>query len=259
MSPTPLHVERLPTREALVVASGGHPVVRFDTGPGLLLPALGLSGTTAVAWAQTWSDGRRGVQFLGSRHEVTSLLASPSFPAWFAEQDPVHVTTTREVYAAVDEALPVHGGNTWDWMWTVTPPVSLPSETRVEPLREAEHQALVDFLHEHNPATHAAPFARPGQSWVIVRDVDGQIIGCGCSEPGNAEVPLLGGITVNPTHRGHGLGAAITAYLTREAIARTGASSLGVFEDNPRARNLYERLGYEVGLAARTRFVVRPS
>lgn len=231
--------------------------MRFDTGPGLLLPALGLSGTSAVAWAQTWPDGRRGVQFLGTRDEVAALLASPPFPEWLAHHDPVHVTAPREVYAAIDEALPVRGGNTWDWMWTVNPPAILSAEERVEPLREDDHQALVDFLHEHNPATHAAPFARPGQRWVIVRDNSGQVIGCGCSEAGNADVPLLGGITVNPTHRGQGLGAAITAYLTREAIAGTGASSLGVFEDNPRARSLYERLGYRVGLGARTRFVER--
>ena len=115
------HVERLPTREALVVASGGHPVVRFDTGPGLLVPALSLTGTSAVAWAQTWTDGRRGVQLLGNREEVAALLTAPQFPEWFAAHNPVHVTAPREIYPVVDDALPVRGGNTWDWMWTDTP------------------------------------------------------------------------------------------------------------------------------------------
>ncbi|EAP99344.1 hypothetical protein JNB_04210 [Janibacter sp. HTCC2649] len=257
MTPAPCDVERLATREALVVASGSQPVVRFDTGPGLLLPALGLTGTSAVAWAQTWNDGRRGVQLLGSRDEVATLLAAPPFPDWFAHHDPVHVTAPREIYHVVDEALPVRGGNTWDWMWTDTPPPALPAEPRVEQVRDDEHDALVDFLKAHNPDTHATPFARPQQRWVVVHDDSGGIIGCGCDEPGNAEVPLLGGITVDPAHRGGGLGAAITAYLTRAAIERTGASSLGVFEGNDHARTLYERLGYVVGLAARTRFVVR--
>lgn len=258
MNHPPTDVERLPSREALDVASGSHPVVRFDTGAGLLLPALGLTGTSAVAWAQTWPDGRRGAQFLGTRDDVATILASSVFPAWFAEHDPVHVTATREAYAAVDASLPVRGGNTWDWMWTTTPPPILRGEVRVEPVRDDEHDALIDFLQTHNASTHASPFARPGQQWVVVRDDSGQIIGCGCTEPGNADVPLLGGITVDSAQRGGGLGAAITAYLTREAIARTGASSLGVFEDNAHARTLYERLGYQLGLAARTRFVVRP-
>lgn len=257
MTATPTDVERLPTREALVVASGGHPVVRFDTGSGLLLPALGLTGTSAVAWAQTWTDGRRGVQFVGTQDEVTALLASPVFPEWFAGHDPVHVSAPREAYPGIDAALPVRGGNAWDWMWTATPPPTLPAEGRVEQLREDEHDALVEFLRDHNPDTHAIPFARPTQQWVVVRDDAEHIIGCGCTEPGNAEVPLLGGITVDPTHRGEGLGAGLTAYLTREAIERTGASSLGVFEDNAHARTLYQRLGYRVGFAARTRFVVR--
>ncbi|KGN32471.1 acetyltransferase [Knoellia sinensis KCTC 19936] len=249
-------VERLDSREALEVASAGDPVIRFDTGAGLLLPALVLTSTTAVAWAQTWPDGRRGVQFLGRVDELSDLLASPSFPEWFAGHAPAHVSAPRDAYSAVDAALPVRGGNTWDWMWTVTPPPATPAESRVQPIRVDEHDALVDFLRTHNPGTHAAPFARPGQEWVVIRDEAGRIIGCGCAEPGNAEVPLLGGITVDSAHQGQGLGGAITAYLTREAIARTGASSLGVFEDNPRARVLYERLGYRVGFAARTRFVV---
>lgn len=257
MTATPVDVERLPTREALVLASGGQPVVRFDTGDGLLLPALGLTGTSAVAWAQTWTDGRVGVQLLGSGNEVSALLTSSQFPDWFEQHHPVHVSAPREIYAVIDEALPVRGGNTWDWMWTVTPPPTLPAESRVAPLLVDEHDALIDFLARHNPETHATPFARPAQQWFVIHDGSAHIIGCGCSEPGNAEVPLLGGITVDPTQRGRGLGAALTAYLTREAIQRTGASSLGVFEDNAQARTLYERLGYVVGLAARTRFVTR--
>jgi len=250
-------VERLPSREALVVASAGHPVVSLDTGDGLLLPALHLRATSAVAWAQTWPDGLTGVQLLGTRDEVGALLAAPPFAAWFAGHSPAHVTAPREVYPAVDAALRVRGGNTWDWMWTRTAPPALLTESRVRAVRDDEHAALVDFLGAHNPTTHSAPFARPGQRWFVVRDDSGRVIGCGCSEPGNSEVPLLGGITVHPAHRGEGLGAGITAYLTRDAIARTGASSLGVFEDNAHARALYARLGYRVGLAARTRLVVR--
>lgn len=259
MNASPRDVERLSSREALVGASGGHPVIRLDTGPGLHLPALGLPGSTAVAWSQTWTDGRRGVQFLGGPDEVRAMLTSPTFGAWFEDQAPVHVTAPRLAYDPVDDVLPVSGGNTWDWMWTATAPTRLPAEGRVDDLRGDEHDALAVFLSAHNPDTHAVPFARETQQWVVVRDDSGRIIACGCSEPGNAAVPLLGGITVEPARRGEGLGAGLTAYLTREAIERTGASTLGVFEENAFARELYTRLGYQVGYAARTRFVGNPA
>ena len=48
--------------------------------------------------------------------------------------------------------------------------------------------------------------------------------------------------------RGEGWGAAVTAHLTRLAVAETGACALGMFADNDVARRLYHRLGFTTGM-----------
>jgi len=48
--------------------------------------------------------------------------------------------------------------------------------------------------------------------------------------------------------RGAGWGAAVTAHLTRLAVAEVGACALGMFADNDVARRLYHRLGYTTGM-----------
>jgi ribosomal protein S18 acetylase RimI-like enzyme len=53
----------------------------------------------------------------------------------------------------------------------------------------------------------------------------------------------LSAIAVHPEARGYGLGAAITAYLARAAIARHQMPFLHVFPDNL-AAGLYTRLGF---------------
>lgn len=156
--------------------------------------------------------------------------------------------------------LPVEGDTTWDWMWTVTSPPPRPGESRVQPLRPDEWEALADFLSQHNPDTHALPGTRSSQRWFVVRAADGEILGCACTEPGNADVPLLGGITVNPHASGtgagsrpHGIPHSRSDLTNRRIIPRC------LRGQPPRARTLYERLGYAVGCAARTRFVVQPT
>lgn len=59
------------------------------------------------------------------------------------------------------------------------------------------------------------------------------------------EVPELRHLHVLPQARGAGVGSALTAAAEQEARA-LGATeiAMGVGDDNPRARALYERLGY---------------
>ena len=105
------------------------------------------------------------------------------------------------------------------------------------------------FLAEHSPRTHGQPFARPGQRWVAVRDNrTAALIATGSSEPSAAGIPTLAGIATAADRRGAGWGAAITAHLTRIAVAEAGACALGMFADNDVARRLYSRLGYATGM-----------
>jgi ribosomal protein S18 acetylase RimI-like enzyme len=58
-------------------------------------------------------------------------------------------------------------------------------------------------------------------------------------------VPLLASIAVDVAARGRGLGAAVTAALTRRALA-AGAPvvTVDLYADNPVALRLYRRLGF---------------
>ncbi len=51
-------------------------------------------------------------------------------------------------------------------------------------------------------------------------------------------------MTVAPRHRGRGLGAAITAAMTRVLLERYDMVALGVYPSNLAAIRLYRRLGY---------------
>ena len=93
-----------------------------------------------------------------------------------------------------------------------------------------------------NPAPTAALRApRPG---VGVRDDTGRLVACGVREPNVAGWPMLFGITVHPDERGTGLGLAVTAHLTREAVRERGVCTLGMYSHNHVARRLYRGLGY---------------
>ena len=79
-------------------------------------------------------------------------------------------------------------------------------------------------------------------AWLGVRR-SGRLIAMGGERfrpPGFVE---LSGICSHPSARGSGLGAAVTAHLTRQALLRGDTPFLHVFPDNP-AVALYERLGF---------------
>ncbi|GAA4121097.1 hypothetical protein GCM10022415_23450 [Knoellia locipacati] len=255
MSTSGRGVEPLPSREALVAATADHPFARFDLSSTVVDPGLHVAGTRTVAWAQHWADGRLGVVVLGDPVDVAVLAAADATREWVEDLAPDHVTAPADAYDPLREALGLRGGNAWDRMWTTTHPPAIRAERDVVP-HDGDDGELADFVRAHNPHPHAIPGQSAEQRWVVVRE-DGRLLACGCTEPGNADVPLIGGIVVDSAQRGRGLGAAVTAYLTREALARTGACTLAVFADNDHARGLYERLGYRVGLHARTGFPVR--
>lgn len=245
-------------RGDLVDASGDHPFTQSDLSPGFIAPALHLTGTRAVAWTQHWADGRLGVILLGTPAHLASLVAAQGTRGWVRSVAPDHITAPVEAYESVRSAFGLRGGNAWDRMWTTTPPPLIPTESDVRwhDNDDAGDEELADFVRTHNPRPHALPGQHPEQRWVVIRD-GGRLVACGCTEPGNTDAPLIGGIAVDAALRGRGLGAAVTAYLTREALGRTGACALGVFAANLHARGLYERLGYSVSLHARTGFPVR--
>ncbi|CAM3268228.1 GNAT family N-acetyltransferase [Occultella aeris] len=140
----------------------------------------------------------------------------------------------------------------WDWLWTETQPPAVPGEDAVrelDPVADAEEIRAVQA--QANPTTHLT-LDREGARWFGWRDGQGHLRAIG----GTMRRPVsvhLGSIATVPAWRGRGLGAAVTAAMTRGGIASTGQVSLGMYADNAPARRLYTRLGFAVGQEVETR------
>ncbi|GAB3445299.1 hypothetical protein GCM10027517_25970 [Phycicoccus ginsengisoli] len=224
----------------LLAATGGSAFVRHDLPHALEGPAYALGAAVAVP-RRTHTRGL-GLLVLGPPDDagplVDALVFGDVLPEGLAS-----VTVQRGSLQAVAGRLPLGEGNDWEWMCTSTAPPEVPAESRLEALSTADEPAIRDLLAAANPNTDARPFEHPGQHWVGVRAGDG-LLACGVREPGLSGAPVLAGITVAASSRGTGLGVAVTARLTREAVAESGVCTLGMYAHNTVARRLYRGLGY---------------
>ncbi len=239
-------VRALRTRAELQDAGGHHPVLRWDVGFDVVRPsyAVGPPGEGAVAYARRGRGGDLGAALLGSSTGVEALLSDERVRSWLTGLGIAHISVPREAYAVLQAHLPVTEAGTWEWMWTRAAPLPLAGEASLVRLGPSTKAEVAAVLERNNPRTFGQPFARPAQLWVGARDEDGHLVAVGCSEANGAGIPHLAGITVEAEQRGQGLGAAVTAYLTREALARAGVCTLGMYADNTVARRVYHRLGY---------------
>lgn len=135
----------------------------------------------------------------------------------------------------------------WDRMTVDLLPARQPGEDAAEPLdlATADHQVHA-CLEAANPGTRARPGAPDDLGWWGVRDRDRLVGVVGTAARPDGAVHLHG-LGVVPSHRGRGLGRALTAAVTRRAL-EAGAPwvSLHMYADNTPARRLYEALGYRV-------------
>lgn len=139
----------------------------------------------------------------------------------------------------------------WDFMafdpaWGVEVP-ALPGEERVaEMMPSAEADAEIgDFLKVANPSHSAKPGWEAIEAWGVVRDAEGELLACGAycrREGGNGYLASIG---TRPEARGQGLGAAVSAWLTRRSLANgDNFCALGHWHPNEPARRIYARLGF---------------
>jgi len=141
--------------------------------------------------------------------------------------------------------------STWDWLVADVAPPYTDAEAGIERLDPvAEADAIRACLTQANPGTTAVPDGPDEAAWIGVRDDDGQLVGVfGAALRGGWTAESfswhLHGLGVLPPTRGRGLGAALTANLTRLGLDE-GADwvSLGMYADNEPARHIYHRLGY---------------
>ncbi|MFC0509367.1 GNAT family N-acetyltransferase [Micromonospora costi] len=138
--------------------------------------------------------------------------------------------------------LPVAQHDEWDFLWTDAPPPPQPGEDRVVRLTEADHPALDALIEEAFPTTTSRPGDPRVVDWYGIRDGD-RLVACG-ADRSRGDVGFLAGLTVAPAERGRGLGAALTAGMTRALLARFDLVALGVYTVNVGAVRLYRRLGF---------------
>lgn len=83
-----------------------------------------------------------------------------------------------------------------------------------------------------------------GRGFALVAEAQGQVVGFGMLTLWG-QMGEISDLVVSPSRRGGGIGTALIEYLSEKA-ARLGipAVEIGVSESNPRARALYERLGF---------------
>lgn len=140
-------------------------------------------------------------------------------------------------------------GGDWDWMWTEQAPSRVPAERALVELDDVSDAGEINALNESgNPSAESEPGTGRTKLWLGIREA-GELVAAGAIHltPGGA--PHLAGIVVHPGLRGNGLGVAVTAGLTRRAIAEHGVCTLGMYADNDRARAIYERVGFRVARA----------
>ncbi|MGN6753482.1 MAG: GNAT family N-acetyltransferase [Intrasporangium sp.] len=245
-------LRRVESREEILELTGSDPFVRCEIRTPLEAPAW--ASGAAVAVLRHSNIRRLGVAVLGPAEDVEALSAG------LADSGDLHrlgvggVTVVRESFEALRRHLPLADkGGDWEWLCTTTQPAPIPQEDRLIPLSENDLPDIRALLAVANARTDARPFEYPHQVWVGVRDGSGRLVACGVREPNLVGVPVLAGITVDESVRGTGLGLAVTARLTRDAVREAGTCTLGLYSDNDVARRLYHGLGYGNGHAFRSR------
>jgi len=202
-------------------------------------PRFAAAGTRAVAFASpVLTDW---VMAFGEPGEAAALLVSviAAMPV-----PPRGFTLPRDAHRLLPPDPAIRWLDHWDFMWTASPPPRLPAEDRVDWLGEADHDAIDALLDTANPSRTKSPRDGWARRWAGLRDGSGALVAVGAVGATRGGQPHLASIGTRPDTRGQGLGAAVTAFLTRPALASDGVCTLRMYADNAVARRLYHRLGY---------------
>ena len=242
----------------LLDRTAGDPYARWGvpaTRPG---PVYAL-GAAAALVRDNPRRGRRSLTVFGPTGGV-ELLFIALVEAGIHQQLAVSsVSVPQSAEPVVHRHLSVSGGGDWDWMWTTTAPAATPQERRIVSLDDTtDAQEILRFSGVHSPTAEGDPGEGITQLWLGIRDDSGDLIGCGAMQRLASGYPHLAGITVHTAHRGRGLGRAISAALTREAVRADGVCTLGMYSDNDTARRVYDRLGYRTAYAWASRRLEPP-
>ncbi|MCU1601506.1 MAG: hypothetical protein JWO22_2215 [Frankiales bacterium] len=196
----------------------------------------GWTGHGAVAWRATDAEERVGyLMTLGAPPDVAALIADliGEIPNNTRVTLPRGTPPLLPAWVAVD-------GTDWEFWWTSEPMTSQPGEERVETVTADE---VAPLLAVASPTASAQPDDPGVRRWVGIRGPDG-LIGCAADTSGATGVGHLSSIAVHPSVRGQGLGAAVTAALSRQ-LFEDGCDlvTLGMYASNTAGFGLYRHLG----------------
>ncbi|RIQ22783.1 GNAT family N-acetyltransferase [Jiangella rhizosphaerae] len=239
----------LPDHAAVVAHSADHPFARWHHS------AAGFERAWAYGEAVGWTvTGRHGpvLVAIGDGADAGRLVTA----ALSLVPAVARAVVTRDALPHVDAAL--GEGDDWDWFWTTSAPQPRPGESAVVRLGPADVDDLAHLLRVSSPRTSAQADDPSVRTWFGVRDGAGTLVACAAEHEEAPGVWHLRAIATHPSYRGRGLGADVTAAVTRAGLtAGAAAVTLGMYADNDIARRMYERLGFRVGQAFATRAVVR--
>lgn len=243
------------TRDELVRLVPGDDFLRYAVPAVLPVPAYVCGGAAGVRHPAT--RGGTALTLLGSPRAIDRWLDAT---AAVVDLTRLHyVSVAAAALSVVAPRLDLTRGGDWEWMSIHTTPPPLEQEQLLVGLGPGDLGEVKALLAVENSRTDARPGERYNERWVGARDASGALVACGVREDGPGGYPELAGITVRSDQRGRGLGAAVTARLTREAITGVGVCTLGMYADNAVARRVYHRLGYATVHQLSTRVPLRGS
>lgn len=222
------------SRQQLMDQTGNHPYVMLMAGEGDVY-ARG----DAYVWLAEGPWGPVTVT-LGETDKVLPLLAELDVAQKLGWSTWTHLPRTAADVVARHVTATIQ--DDWDFLWTAEVPPFIRNEDRVELLTDADAEAIEAVLDDALPDSTTRPGDPRIRAWYGIRD-DGRLVAV-AADRSRAATGFLAGIAVSRDHQGQGLGAALTAAVTRLLLHEYASVALGVMWDNEVALRLYERLGY---------------
>ncbi|MET8094665.1 GNAT family N-acetyltransferase [Micromonospora sp. NPDC005220] len=227
----------LQERSAVLAAVGHHPFARHALGRAM--PVRGYRRAGAVLWLVPPEHGPAGCA-IGPAEPALEICVALAADGMLQPGQRLHLP--RHDRGLRGDRLAVAEHSDWDFHWTDTPPPPQPDEQSVVRLTDADQPALAALVDESFPSSTSRPGDPRVVDWYGIRAGD-RLVACG-ADRSQGDIGFLAGLTVAPDQRGRGLGAALTAGMTRALLARHDVVALGVYTHNVGAARLYRRLGY---------------
>ncbi|MBG6103712.1 ribosomal protein S18 acetylase RimI-like enzyme [Micromonospora vinacea] len=227
----------LQDRSAILAAVGHHPFARHALGRAV--PAHAYRRDGAVLWLVPPEHGPAGCA-IGPAQPALEICVALAADGMLQPGQRLHLP--RYDRGLLADRLTVAEHSDWDFHWTDTSPPTQPDEQSVVRLTDADQPALAALVDESFPTSTSRPGDPRVVDWYGIRAGD-RLVACG-ADRSQGDIGFLAGLTVAPDQRGRGLGAALTAGMTRALLARHDTVGLGVYTHNVGAARLYRRLGY---------------